>query len=81
MPPSIKVRKGRDDYYVFLRWLGPENRYQGYMLQGQEVRNRVRHAEAVTKKRGQRPFPAFYVGKMSGGRDRRWAETWKEWNL
>jgi hypothetical protein len=80
-PPSIKIRKGRDDYYIFLRWLGPEKRYQGYMLPGREVRNRVAQAEVVTKRRGQRPFGAFYVGKRAHGRDRQWAKTWEHWEL
>ena len=34
MPPSTKIRKGPDDHYIFLRWLRPEKKYQGYMLPG-----------------------------------------------
>jgi hypothetical protein len=81
MPPSTKIRKGRYDYYIFLRWLGLEKRYQGYMLRGREVRTRVAQAEVETKRKGQRPFGVFYVGKKAHETDRRWAETWERWGL
>lgn len=80
-PPSSKIRKGRDDHYVFLRWVWPEERYKGYMLRGQEVRTCVARAEAATKRKGQRPFGAFYVGKKAHGMDRRWAKTWEHWTM
>ena len=81
MPPSTKVRKGPDDHYVFLRWLGDEGRYTAYMLPGREVRSCVAQAEVETKMKGQRRFGTFYVGKKAHGRDRRWAETWQQWGL
>jgi hypothetical protein len=81
MPPSTKVRKGPDDHYVFLRWLASEKRFKGYMLPGRELRTCVSRAEAHTKKKGQRPFGAFYVGKRAKGRDCQWAETWEHWQL
>lgn len=81
MPPSRKVRTGRDDYYIFLRWIVPESRFQGYMVPGREVKTRVARAEVATKRKGQRPFGAFYVGRRAGGRDRQWIETWEHWRM
>jgi hypothetical protein len=81
MPPSTKVRKGADDYYVFLRWIGAEKRYQGYLLPGREVKGEVKRAEIATQKREQRPFGAFYVGRKSRGRDIHWAKAWEKWTL
>ena len=78
---SKKIRSGPHDYYIFLRWLGPEERYQGYLVQGREVKLRVKRAEAETKRKGQRQFPAFFVGKRSKGRDAHWAKQWSRWAL
>ncbi len=81
MPPSLKIRKGPDDYYVFLRWLKPERRYQGYMVRGREVRTHVAHAEAETERKDQQPSGPFHVGKKARGRGSQWAGTWEHWKL
>jgi hypothetical protein len=45
MPPSKTVRSGKDDFYVLLRWLSNEGRYEAFMLTGRQAQREVRREE------------------------------------
>ena len=94
MPESEKVRAGPHDYYVLLRWLAKEERYEGYMLSGRAARYEVRRAERFQSGRireGKRKgyFPSISVGGRNVDRvgrnvERRaekWRNTWLRWTL
>jgi hypothetical protein len=85
-PPSKRVRAGKDDYYVLLRWLAAENRFEGFMLSGRQARAEVRRSERFQKQRiaaGSRKkmFPSIYVGPKVDIRANRWRRSWLEWKL
>ncbi len=61
MPESEKVRAGPHDYYVLLRWLAKEERYEGYMLSGRAARYEVRRAERFQSGRIPRGEMAQYL--------------------
>ena len=46
MPSAERVRTGPRDWYVLLRWLQKQERFEGFMLTGREARQEVkRHRE------------------------------------
>jgi hypothetical protein len=88
MPPSTKVRARPHDYYVLLRWLANEDRYEGFMLSGQAARNEVRRSERLQRsriragKRKSRVWPSILVGgKEVDRRAEKWRNTWLKWTL
>jgi hypothetical protein len=93
MPAPNHVRAGPFDHYVFLRWMGDGNGYQGFMLSGKEVRAEVAFNARRQKRRGRSPEnmrAAFHIGgiKETGARKKLrpaklklWAGTWKNWTL
>jgi hypothetical protein len=44
MPPADRVRAGSKDFYVFVRWLEKEKRYQGFLLTGKQAKRAVEEA-------------------------------------
>jgi hypothetical protein len=93
MPAPKHVRAGPFDHYVFLRWMGEGNGYQGFMLSGKEVKGEVAFNSYRQKRRGRSPQKmraAFHIGgiKETGARKKlrpdklkRWEATWKTWTL
>jgi|SRR5438034_1726725 len=88
MPPSASVRAGPHDYYVLLRWLRNESRYEGFMLSGRVARNEVRRAERFQRsrrragKRKSRIWPSISVGGQEfETRAIKWRNTWLTWTL
>jgi hypothetical protein len=86
MPPSSKVRAGGRDWYVFLRWLPREGRYEGFLLSGREARKEVARGERFQEKRmkaGTRKavVPPLYVGRKVAARAEKWREAWNHWTL
>jgi hypothetical protein len=88
MPPSVKIRAGAHDYYVLLRWLAKEDRYEGFMLSGRAAQNEVRREEQFqrrrirARKRKSRVWPSISVGgKKVEGRAEKWRNTWLTWTL
>ena len=51
MPPSNKVNAGPYTWYVLLRWLPSEERFEGFMLSGIQARAEVRRGEEFQAKR------------------------------
>jgi hypothetical protein len=86
MPPSAKVRVGPRDYYVFVRWLPKEGRYEGFLLSGRTARVEVQRGERFQRKRirgGTRKQinPSVYVSRKAAARANKWRKRWLEWNL
>ncbi len=93
-PKPQKMRAGTFDYYVFLRWMGDEEGFEGFMLKGKEAKAEV--AFNVHRQEQRKPslrravFPAFHVAgiresparrKVRPAKLRRWKKTWKSWTL
>jgi hypothetical protein len=88
MPPSKRVRAGARDYYVLLRWLAKEERWEGFMLSGRDARIEVRKSERFQRrqiregKRKSRVWPSIVVGgKKIKPRAEKWRNTWRTWTL
>ena len=86
MPPPEKVRSGKSDVYVFVRWLKNEERYQGYLLTGKQAKAAVEASlsgQQASIDRGTRkkPFPCVYVGPAIGKLAEQWEKAWKTWRL
>ncbi len=86
MPESRNVRAGRKDYYVLVRWLKREGRFEGFMLTGEQARREVRRGERFQRRnvrRGRRRkiVPSIYVGPKVESRCRGWRERWERWTL
>jgi len=86
MPPSSKVNVSPCDFYVFLRWLPQDNRYEGYMLTGRTARTEVARSERFQRRRiraGSRRVivPSLYVGRKVEVRAKRWRKNWLDWRL
>lgn len=86
MPPADRIRAGRHDRYVLVRWLEKEQRFEGFMLSGREARaevNRDAKSQAERIKRGRRRkfFPALPVGPSAEPRATKWRKRWELWTL
>jgi hypothetical protein len=80
MPPSNRVSVSPRTWYVLLRWLNAEDRFEGFMLSGREAREEVRRGERFQTKRiagGSRKalFPSIYVGPKVLERRNRWRKN------
>jgi len=86
MPLSTKISAKPNDYYILLRWLPMENKFEGFMLTGSEAKraviagengrwNRKRRAE------GKLPWASVHVGKKWATQAKRWKERWEKWTL
>lgn len=86
MPSPDRIATGKHDWYVLLRWLPTEQRYEGFMLTGREARREVLRVEQDQRQRirnGRRHklFPALVVGAKAGRRPVRWQQRWRTWRL
>jgi hypothetical protein len=86
MPSSDKVCSGPNDYYVLLRWIEKEKRFQGFMLTGTEARKEVHrneHGKWNTDRRmkGKATWAATHVGPRAEGRDDKWEKYWEMWTI
>ena len=55
MPAVERVRAGPRDWYVLLRWLPKELRFEGFMLSGRQAREEV---ESITSRSNAELLPA-----------------------
>ena len=86
MPTHVKVNVHRTAYYVFLRWLERESRYECFLLTGSQTKEEVRRGEEWQKnriKQGKRRGvnPSVYVGPKVGSRVAKWKRQWDRWTL
>jgi hypothetical protein len=86
MPAAEKIRTGTNEYFVLVRWIEKENRYQCYLLKGSEAKTEVARAVASQQpaiKAGTRrsPFPCAHVGPINGAKALEWEKAWVRWKL
>ena len=86
MPPAEKVRTGRHDIYVFVRWLPQEERYECFLLTGRQARSAVEEeieSQRVSMKTGKRrvEWPCVAVGPKKAKAAEKWRLAWLKWNL
>lgn len=80
MPLSSRIKTGPHDFYVLVRWLTREHRYQGFMLTGAEAKAEVKRRERVQRSRGRSLVPCVSVTR-GPSRARRWEQRWLRWSL
>lgn len=86
MPPSRKVKAGAHDYYVLVRWLPKENRFEGFILSGRAAKAEVQRGEAFQRRKiraGSRKsiVPSIDVGPKARIRANHWRKRWSDWAL
>jgi hypothetical protein len=81
MPPADRVRTGRNDYYVFARWIETEGKYQCFLLTGREARKEVDRTTDIKRKAGRFVMPSVQVGPKNGQEAERWRKAWLAWRL
>ena len=86
MPEPARIRSGPNDWYVLLRWLKAEDRYEGFMLSGKAAKAGVLRDQRTQEHRiryGNRSklFPALPVGPTAGRRADDWRKCWLAWTL
>ena len=87
MPSSIAIRHGQNDFYVLLRWVEKERRFEGFMLTGIEAKEEVVRWEnedpynVKQRSEGKPTWATIAVGKYANGRDEKWKDRWETWVL
>lgn len=86
MPAVDRIRAGPRDWYVLLRWLPKELRFEGFMLSGRQAREEVKRDHQSQRRRiasGTRNqfFPALYVGPQVEAKAKLWRRRWLNWTL
>ena len=86
MPPAEKVRAGKYDIYVFVRWLPREGHYECFLLTGRQARDAVAgeiESQRISIAAGTRKveFPCVAVGPKNAQAAERWRRAWLKWNL
>ena len=82
MPPWTKIRTNPKDWYVLVRWVEKEKKFEAFMLRGSEAKKEVKAAETQQKERERRAlFPFIRVRGMSGKCEKRWRLKWETWTL
>lgn len=87
MPAPERLRTGRHDVYVLLRWLEREDRYECFLLTGRQAHNAVaesiekqmRGVKAGTRKRSS-VWPVVEIS-AEPARAERWHRAWVDWTL
>jgi len=86
MLPAERVRAGQKDFYVFVRWLEGEKRYQGFLLTGKQAKRAVEEActlqqVSISKGTRKKHFPTVHVGTQLSEEAKRWERAWENWRL
>lgn len=84
MPSPERVCDKKDDYYVLLRWLQSEERYDVFRLKGREAREAVDDSieyQNISIRRGtmKKAYPCIYVSRRNQKEVERWRRAWKGW--
>ena len=84
MPPAAKVRAGLRDFYVLVRWIESEHKYEGFLLKGKEARREVedtvrRQQKSISKGSRKKEFPTVHVGHHNATKAKRWSAAWLKW--
>jgi hypothetical protein len=86
MPHAEKVRTGKHDVYVFVRWLPKDERYECFLLTGGQARKAVEgeiESQRIRIKTGKRKveFPCVSVESKNDKIAEKWRQAWLKWNL
>jgi hypothetical protein len=86
MPPPEKIRVGPRDFYVLVRWIEADERFECFLLKGKVARAAVEENLKIQRarvKQGSRNslFPCVPVGTNHTTRTNAWARAWKKWAL
>lgn len=86
MPPPEKVRTGRHDYYVLVRWIESAARYEGFLLTGKQAQKAVEDTCArqrinIGKGTRTKEFPTVNVTPAVSPDAERWKRAWENWSL
>jgi hypothetical protein len=73
------IRRGADDYYVFLGGLERGEQIDGYLLNGKEVLKEIQKHYGDRAFRAGKPFP--YCLYFRPRARKQWAEDWNSWTL
>lgn len=86
MPPPEKVKTGRHDFYVMVRWLEDEGRYEGFLLTGRQAKKAVEETckwqtENIARGSRNKIFPTVNVTDARSPDAGKWRKAWIEWRL
>ncbi len=89
MPSSDAIRCGKNDYYILLRWIEKEKRFEGFMLQGADAKKEVVQCEkedpwnVKQQSEGKATWAMVYIGKNpdEAAKEALWKKLWETWNL
>lgn len=86
MPPSDDIRDNSNDYYVLLRWLPKEDKFEGFMLKGREAKRAVNaHDRRIGNRarsfRGKPVWGFLHVDGKFANQAKNWKKRWNTWNL
>ena len=87
MPSSDSVCAGPNDYYVLLRWIKKEKRFEGFMLTGVEAKKEVVRSEnedpsnVRNRSEGKHIWTGVDVGRVLSEDAVGWKRRWEIWTL
>jgi len=86
MPPAEKIRTGRHDYYVFVRWDTSDHRFEGFMLSGRRTRAAVeaqikRQTANIRKGTRKSTWPGIRLNVKDPHQGAAWRKAWETWTL
>lgn len=85
MPPSKKVCTMPNDYYVLVRWIETEKRFEGFLLTGIEAEKEVAAEERRQEEQigigrhGKTLYPSIPVWGTWATKEKRWKDNWETW--
>jgi hypothetical protein len=77
-PGPERITGNTDVWFVFLRWLKDESRFQCFMATASDVKTDVENEVARQRRVGAKEFPAWFLPKnveLQAELERQW-ETW-----
>jgi hypothetical protein len=85
MPSPEKIRAGKCDHYVLVRWLEKNRQFEAFMLTGKQAKKAVLETiewQTENIKKGTRTvlFPAIDIGSKSP-EWAKWKKAWETWTL
>lgn len=86
MPPPEKVRAGRRDFYVLVRWREKDGRFEAFMLSGRNARAAVElrvKAQKVNVRKCTRKnvWPCIRADSKDSRQGGAWLRKWQSWKL
>lgn len=85
MPSSNKVRTMPNDYYVLVRWVEREKRFEAFMVTGAEAQQEVAAEEKRQEEKlkigrhGKTLYSSIPVWGTWARKEERWKQNWETW--